>query len=77
MDDLVGGVEESAGGIDLDEDGLVVIGRRGVESPGNVFGGDGMDGVVNDDFQDVCVGRNGEQRRDERNKQRDEPRTAS
>jgi len=53
MGELVGGVEESAGGVDFDQDGLVMICGGGFECAFDVFGGDRVDSVVDDDFEDV------------------------
>ena len=56
FDDVASGIDEPAGRIEFDEDGFVVIGGGGFEGASDVFGGDGLDGVVDDDFQDLGGG---------------------
>ena len=53
FDDFARRIDESSGSVDLDQDGLIVVGGGRVEGAANVFGGDGLDGVVDCDPQDV------------------------
>jgi hypothetical protein len=46
LDNFAGGIDQSSGSVDLDQDRLIVIGGGHGERAANVFGGDGLDGVV-------------------------------
>ena len=52
LDDLAGGFDEASRCIDLDQYGLVVAARGFVDGAGDIFRGDGLNGVVDDDFED-------------------------
>ncbi len=52
LDDVAGGFDEASGGIDLDQYSLIVAALGFVDGAGDVFLGDGLNGVVDDDFQD-------------------------
>ena len=68
-DDLAGGVEQSAGGVEFDEQGSGVTRLGGVDGAGDALGGDGLDGAVDVKAQDLRGGRKGceeQQKRDER-----------
>ncbi len=60
LDDLAGGVDEASGSIDLDQYGLIVAALGFVDGAGNVFLGDGLNGVVDDDFEDFGGGDGGQ-----------------
>ncbi len=58
LDDVASGFDEASGRIDLDQYSLVVAALGFVDGAGNVLLGDGLNGVVDDDFQDLG-GRDG------------------
>lgn len=62
FDDVAGGIDEASRSVDLDEDGLIVVGGGGVEGASDEFGGDGLDGVVDGDAQDVGGAGGGEEK---------------
>src|ERR1039457_3893620 len=53
LDDFARRIDQSAGSVDLDQDGLIVVGGCRGEGAANVFGGDGLNGVVHCDPKDV------------------------
>ena len=57
VDDFAGRFDQSAGSVEFDQDGLVVVGGGKVERAADVFGGDGLDGVVYGDLYDIGEGK--------------------
>jgi hypothetical protein len=53
LDDLAGGFDQAAGGIDFDQQGLVVAAPGFVDGAGDVFLSDGLNGVIDDDLEDL------------------------
>ena len=53
FDDVAGRFDQSSGSVDLDEDSLVVIGSSEFERAANVFGGYGLDGILDHNSQNV------------------------
>ena len=62
VDDFARRLDQSAGSVHLDQDGLIVVGGRRCERAANVFGGDGLNRVVDCDPQDVGGAEGGEQK---------------
>ena len=58
LDDVASGFDEASGGIDLDQYCLIVAALGFVDGAGDVFLGDGLNGVVDDDLEDFG-GRDG------------------
>ena len=56
VDDVAGGFDEASGGIDLDQYSLIVAALGFVDGAGDVFLGDGLNGVVDDDLEDFSGG---------------------
>src|ERR1017187_4365988 len=53
LDDFARRINQPSGSVDLDQDGFVVVGGGQIEGATNEFGGDGLDGVVDCNPQDV------------------------
>src|SRR5262249_53343569 len=62
FDNVAGGIDESARSVQLDEKSLVVAAPGFVNSSGNVFLGDGLDRVIDDDLENLGVGGGKEKR---------------
>ncbi len=71
-DDLAGGVEQAAGGVELDEQGGGVTRCGGVDGAGDALGGDGLDGAVDAQAQDLRGGRKGCDEQQKRSEERAE-----
>ena len=73
LDDLARGFDQASGSIDLDQYSLIVAARSFVDGAGDVFLGDGLNGVVNDDPQDFGegCGTESQSRHDAENNSRD------
>src|SRR5258706_13828135 len=56
LDDVASGFDETSGRIDLDQHSLIVAACGFVDGPGDVFLGDGLDGVVDDDLKNFGRG---------------------
>ena len=53
MDDFRSGIQQTSGGIELNDEAFVVLGSRGIHRPGNVTGCGRADGTVNFDQTDL------------------------
>src|SRR5262249_34053843 len=61
LDNLAGRLDQAAGGVDFDQQGLGVSGFGFGKSPANVFVGYRLNGVVQDDLEDICGGETGQE----------------
>ena len=61
FDDLARRINQTAGCIDLDQYGLIAAAAGFVDCAGDVFLADGLDRVVDDDFQDFGLSGEGEE----------------
>ena len=55
LNDVAGGFNGASGSIDLDQYSLIVAALGFVDGAGDVFLGDGLNGVVDDDLEDLSV----------------------
>src|SRR5580698_3033222 len=55
LDDVAGGFNGASGSTDLDQYSLIVAALGFVDGAGDVFLGDGLNGVVDDDLEDLSV----------------------
>ncbi len=69
-DDFAGGVEQAAGGIDLDQQSGGVTRPGGIDGARDPFGGDGLDGAVDVEAQDLRGGREGSDEQQKRGEER-------
>src|SRR5580704_14556443 len=62
VDDVAGRFDESSGRIDLDQYGLIVAALSLVDGAGNVFLGDGLNRIVDNNLQNLGAGDGAEEK---------------